>query len=213
MDISRASLAYAQRMAGALGVGNIAFGQADVLELGGLGRSFDLIECSGVLHHLADPFAGARALAGVLKPGGVLFLGLYSATARRILAPAKALAAGFPPTVEGIRALRRAIHAATPDDPVRQVIDIGDFYATSPCRDLLMHVQEVEMDIADIQRMLDENGLEFQGFTVPPAVSAAYASRFPDDPEARDLSHWAEFERRNPKTFTGMYQFRAGKPA
>ena len=48
----------------------IEFAQADLLELGAIGRTFDVVECSGVLHHLADPFAGWRALLPLLRPGG-----------------------------------------------------------------------------------------------------------------------------------------------
>jgi SAM-dependent methyltransferase len=40
--------------------------------------SFDFVSSLGVLHHLDDPAAGFRFLAGLLAPGGVLFLYLYS---------------------------------------------------------------------------------------------------------------------------------------
>ena len=43
-----------------------------------LGRSFDLIVCTGVLHHLADPDAGLRALRSVLKPEGAMYLMVYA---------------------------------------------------------------------------------------------------------------------------------------
>ena len=49
-------------------------------------RRFDLIEAVGVLHHLADPYAGWRVLLSLLRPGGFMLLGLYSAPARRNLA-------------------------------------------------------------------------------------------------------------------------------
>jgi SAM-dependent methyltransferase len=40
--------------------------------------SFDFVSSLGVLHHLDDPAAGFRVLSGLLAPGGVLFLYLYS---------------------------------------------------------------------------------------------------------------------------------------
>ena len=40
--------------------------------------SFDLIVCTGVLHHLADPDAGLRALHDVLKPDGAMHLMVYA---------------------------------------------------------------------------------------------------------------------------------------
>jgi hypothetical protein len=43
-----------------------------------LGRRFDLIVCTGVLHHLADPDEGLRALRSVLKPDGAIYLMVYA---------------------------------------------------------------------------------------------------------------------------------------
>ena len=60
VDLSLASLCYAKRQALALGLTNIAFGEADILKLGGIGRTFDIVDASGVLHHMADPWAGSR---------------------------------------------------------------------------------------------------------------------------------------------------------
>ncbi len=45
---------------------------------GALERRFDLIVCTGVLHHLADPDAGLRALRSVLKPDGAMYLMVYA---------------------------------------------------------------------------------------------------------------------------------------
>ena len=58
VDLSLNSLAYAQRKTRELGFSNIEYVQGDLTELGQLERRFDLIECSGVLHHLGDPLAG-----------------------------------------------------------------------------------------------------------------------------------------------------------
>lgn len=213
IDLSRASLAYAMRKTAELGVANIAYGQADILELGGLGRTFDVIECVGALHHLSDPAEGLRVLAGILKPGGAMRLGLYSRRSREELKPAMALARRHDPTPGGIRALRQAIMDAPEGDPVRAVLGWGDFYSSGMCRDLLMHVQESQHDLPGIRRMLDENGLRLLGFQVPPGVSRAYRKAYPDDPAAIDLAHWDAFEAAHPQTFRGMYQFWLQKPA
>jgi hypothetical protein len=54
-DLSRASVAYAKRKADQFVPGRIAFGIGDILNVAALGADFDLIDCSGVLHHMADP--------------------------------------------------------------------------------------------------------------------------------------------------------------
>jgi Methyltransferase domain len=45
---------------------------------GELDRHFDVIICTGVLHHLAEPDAGLRALRSVLKPDGAMYLLVYA---------------------------------------------------------------------------------------------------------------------------------------
>ncbi len=66
VDLSVAALAYGKRKSDELRVKNIEYGQADIVEIGRLGRRFDVIYASGVLHHLADPFAGWRGLLEIL---------------------------------------------------------------------------------------------------------------------------------------------------
>ena len=83
VDLSLTSLCFAQRQTRALGLTNIDYAQADILRLPSIGRMFDMIDATGVLHHLADPFAGWRALLSMLRPGGLMSLGLYSEIARR----------------------------------------------------------------------------------------------------------------------------------
>ena len=77
IDLSRASLAYAQRKAAELGIANIEFAQADIMAFEPEHR-FDLVEASGVLHHLADPMQGWSRITQWLKPGGAMRVGLYS---------------------------------------------------------------------------------------------------------------------------------------
>ena len=62
IDLSLASLSYAKRMAENFGLGDIEFAQADIMMAGSIGRQFDFIDASGVLHHLADPWAGWKIL-------------------------------------------------------------------------------------------------------------------------------------------------------
>jgi len=54
LDLSLSSLSYAIRKTREIGLINVEYAQADILGLASLSRSFDLIDASGVLHHLAD---------------------------------------------------------------------------------------------------------------------------------------------------------------
>src|SRR5262249_2390131 len=141
VDLSLTSLAYAKRKTRELARTNIEYGQADILKLGALGRSFDLIESSGVLHHLRDPFAGWRVLLSLLRPGGFMTIGLYSEIARVDIAAARAFIAerGYRSTADDIRRCRQELIALDEGRQFRSIVASGDFFSVSGCRDLLFH--------------------------------------------------------------------------
>ena len=209
IDLSRASLAYACRKAKEMGAGNIAFARADILALGELGRRFGLIECAGVLHHMADPVAGWRVLRDLLLPGGVMVIGLYSERARATITRARARIAelGLEGTIEGIRAFRRRILAGE-EKGLETLLDWPDFYTASGCRDLLFHVQEHLFTLPRIKTILSELDLEFLGFeNDSPGFWQRYREFAPEDAAATDLDAWDRLEQAHPGTFGGMYQF------
>lgn len=213
IDLSLASLGYGKRMAQTLGIANLEFAQADILRLGSIGREFDFIDASGVLHHLADPWQGWRALLSLLRPGGSMQVGLYSRLARRNIVAARALIAerGYRPVADDIRRCRQEIIASS-DPLLRSVTQWEDFFATNECRDLIFHVQEHQIGIPEIKAFLAENGLAFTGFVHPPAILHRFAIRFPDRAALADLDCWHAFETEAPDTFTAMYVFSVQKP-
>ena len=208
VDLSLSSLGYAMRKTLELGLTSIEYSQADILELGALGRSFDVIECTGVLHHLADPFAGWRVLLSLLRPGGLMNLGLYSAVARREVVRTRQFIAeqGYGTTAEEIRRCRQHLLSMKDGEKFGTVLS-GDFFGISTCRDLLFHAQEHPLSLAEIDGFLRQNKLKFLGFEIPGDILHAYRKRFPDDPAAANLDHWQAFESDNPSIFFGMYNF------
>lgn len=79
LDLSTNSMAIAQARAQTRGLSNIRFVQGSILNASTLELGvFDVIECCGVLHHLADPEAGLKALTSVLKPQGIISLMQYA---------------------------------------------------------------------------------------------------------------------------------------
>jgi SAM-dependent methyltransferase len=216
IDLSLSSLSYAKRKTQELGLTNIDYAQADLLllgtHLGAAGRSFDLIESSGVLHHLADPAAGWRVLLSLLRPGGVMQVGLYSALARADIRAARAFIAerGYGRTVADIRQRRHDLRNCPDGTPLKNVTNFSDFHTVSECRDLIFHAQEHQLSIPEIKTFLHDHALTFLGFANP---SPGYRVRFPDDPAMTDLDCWHQFETENPLTFVGMYQFWVQKAA
>ncbi len=208
VDISLASLAYARRKTLELGIDNIEYRQADILALGTLVERFDLIDSSGVLHHLEDPFEGWRILASLRRPSAMMRIGLYSEMGRRPVARARELIAaeGFTPDVEGIRACRAAIRARAGDPLLAAIARNEDFYSVSGCRDLMFHVQETCFTLPQIEAMLGRLGLRFLGFEFPDSgqILQRFAARYADP---LDLQSWHRFESEFPDSFARMYQF------
>ena len=215
VDLSRSSLCYAQRKTLELGLTSIEYAQADLLKLGSLERTFDLIDASGVLHHLADPWAGWLTLLSRLRPGGFMHLGLYSEVARRNVVRVRKLIAqaGHGASANEIRQFRQVLVDLDKKADFGTTLKLKDFYNTSDCRDLLFHVQEHRLTLTDIDAFLRANALVFLGFRVDAEVLLAYKRRFPDDRAATNLAQWQSFENENPDTFIGMYQFVIQKAA
>ena len=205
IDLSRASLAYAQRKTEEMGLRNLEYAQADIMALPAAGPSFDAIACVGVLHHLAAPVAGWRRLVARLRPGGLMQVGLYSEIGRRDLAAARALIAarGYAADAAGIRRCREELL----DSPeFARLASLRDLYGLNECRDLLFHVQEHRFTLPQVKAALAALDLELLGFEVAPAVMAEFRRRFPAA-STTDLDAWQALEAALPDTFAGMYLF------
>jgi tetratricopeptide (TPR) repeat protein/2-polyprenyl-3-methyl-5-hydroxy-6-metoxy-1,4-benzoquinol methylase len=209
IDLSLSSISYAKRKTRELGMTNIDYAQADILKLDDIARTFDIIESVGVLHHLADPFAGWRILLSRLRPGGFMCLGFYSELARRHVIKAREFIAarGYVGTPDDIRRFRQELAAQDGSVELQWLSTMPDFYTTSECRDLLFHVQEHRLTLGQIESFLAEFELQFIGFELDPRVLHHYRAHFSDDPTAINLRNWARFESDNPDTFAGMYRF------
>lgn len=214
IDLSLSSISYAKRKTMELGIKNVEYAQADILKLGEVARSFDIIESRGVLHHLADPFAGWRILLSRLRPGGFMGLGFYSEAARRHVVKAREFIAarGYSSTPGDIRRFRQNLVAENMSVELQWLGKMTDFYSTSDCRDLFFHTQEHRLTLGQIESFLSEFGLHFVGFELDPRVLHLYRARFTDDPHAVNLRNWDRFESDNPDTFIAMYQFWIQRP-
>jgi tetratricopeptide (TPR) repeat protein/2-polyprenyl-3-methyl-5-hydroxy-6-metoxy-1,4-benzoquinol methylase len=214
VDLSLNSISYARRKTQELGITNVEYAQADILKLGDIARTFDIITSAGVLHHLADPFYGWRILLSRLRPGGFMDLGFYSQLARRHVVKVRELIAarGYASTADDICRFRQDRVLWNASVELQCLSSSPDFYSTSECRDLLFHAQEHRLTLGQIESFLSDSGLHFIGFELDAGVLHQYRARFTDDPTATDLRNWARFEADNPDTFAAMYRFWIQKP-
>ena len=206
IDLSLSSLCYAKRKTPAELDPRIEYAQADILKLASIGRSFDVIDACGVLHHMADPLEGWRILLTLLRPSGLMHLAFYSEAGRNDVVAARALIAerGYGSTPADIRRCRQEILQT----PLASLTRFTDFFSTSECRDLLFHVQESRLSLPAIKTFVTQNGLRLLGFEFGAAIAGQYRALFAERGwSMTDFDRWHAIETGHPDTFSGMYQF------
>ena len=205
VDLSLSSLCFAKRMTPASLAERIEYLQGDILKLGAIGRTFDMIDVTGVLHHMADPIEGWRILLTLLRPGGIMHLGFYSELGRRDLMAARAFIVerGYAATPADIRRCRQDLLKT----PMGTIARFTDFFSTSECRDLLFHVQESRTTIPAIKAFIDGHALKFIGFDLDDTAAQNFRALFSANGwSMTDLDKWHAVETQYPNTFSGMYQ-------
>ena len=78
IDVSANSIRRTEKLKRKYRLENLEVRQIAVERAGELGRRFDQVVSTGVLHHLPDPDAGLRSLRDVLEPGGAMHLMVYA---------------------------------------------------------------------------------------------------------------------------------------
>ena len=215
IDLSARSLAYAQQQAKKYQVDNIQFIQADILEFSDFPALFDVIECSGVLHHMENPEQGLQSLAALLSPTGVMKIALYSEAAReQVISFRQLIANNKQQTGDDLdqRLLRQALLMNQIPGEWQDITSSPDFYSMSNCRDLIFHAQEHQFTPNKIADLLSNNQLDFIGML--PTARAQFAFEKTLGPMNKNnadknntLENWHKVEQDNVDIFAGMYQF------
>ena len=207
IDLSLASLAYAKRKTTELGITNLKYLQADILGLDQLEQKFDIIDSVGVLHHMDEPMAGWRVLTDLLKPSGLMRIGLYSELARQHIVEARKeiTLMKMGTSKSEMRKFRRIISESN-DKNHQRLTRSKDFFSLSMLRDLIFHVQEHRFTIPQIKNCLEELNLKFCGFTTKDTIPN-FKRFHGKDSDIYDLTLWHQYESTNPQAFAAMYQF------
>ena len=207
VDLSLTSLAYAKRMTTELGIANLEYLQADILRLNQLKQKFDIIESVGVLHHMDEPMVGWGILTDLLKPSGLMKIGLYSELARQhITEVRKEITLRKVGTSEAdIRKFRQSL-IESQDENHQQLTTSNDFFSLSTMRDLIFHVQEHHFTLPQIKKCLNKLGLKFCGFENKDVISN-FRKFYGKEVDIYDLALWHQYEENNTLTFSGMYKF------
>jgi SAM-dependent methyltransferase len=162
-DLSLDSLRLGAAAARRFGLGGVRFVETDLHRPGLRKGAFDVVYCSGVLHHTPDPRSAFGRVASLARPGGMIVLGLYNAMARLPLR------------------LRRAVGRATgfrwiPFDPVLRDRRHEPARRRAWLRDQYLHPEESRHTHGEVLRWFAENGVDY--------VRAFPSALFDDDDES-----------------------------
>ena len=212
IDISKTSLAYAKRMTDQYKIQNIKYFQTDLLNVDLLEESFDMIICTGVLHHMEKPFEGLKSLYKVLKPNGFMKLGLYSTIARSSIKELRddiiKLDLNF--NKNNMSKIREII-LNSENNGIKIISKFNDFYSTSGLRDLIFNKIEHTFNLIEIKNEIFKQNLTFLGFGKFFRYLESFKIYFPEQNSELNLDYWNDFEKKFPKTFSSMYDFWVSK--
>jgi 2-polyprenyl-3-methyl-5-hydroxy-6-metoxy-1,4-benzoquinol methylase len=148
-DLTLASLRLGAAAARSFGLADqVTFVETDLHRSGLRKGAFDVVVCSGVLHHTPDPRAAFSRIVELARPGGMVVVGLYNAVAR---APLR---------------LRRAVARLTgyrwiPFDPVLRERNAEPERREAWLRDQYMHPEEHRHTHGEVLRWFAETGVDY----------------------------------------------------
>lgn len=164
IDISETSLRHTRDLQRKYGLRNLDLHRLAIEQVEQLGSKFDQIVCTGVLHHLADPDAGLRALRNVLATNGAMHLMVYATYGRAgiYMMQEYCRLLGVGTTAAELRDLGAAVAALPSEHPIAGVARRAkDFTQPDALADALLHPQDRAYTVPQLYAWLEGCGLSF----------------------------------------------------
>jgi SAM-dependent methyltransferase len=190
VDFSTASVDHTLALKERYHLANLEVHQLPLERAGELGRRFDKIVCTGVLHHLPDPAAGLAALAAVLAPGGAIHLMVYGTYGRAgvYMLQAYCRQLGIGHTEQEIRELAHTLAQLPPAHPLARLLgESPDFRRKDALADALLNPQDRPFTVPQLLELLGRCGLAF-GRWVRQAPYLAACGLLAQTPHAQRLA-------------------------
>lgn len=164
IDVSERSIDFENSLKRKHGLQNLELRQLPVERADELGDTFDHVVCTGVLHHLADPDTGLRALRAALAPEGALHFMVYAPYGRAgiYMLQQYCRRLGVTATEGGVRDLAASLRALPEDHPIVPLLrNSPDFTSVAGLADALLHPNDRAYSVPQLMEFLKRNGLEF----------------------------------------------------
>ncbi len=213
VDISDASLDHHRYLKEKHGLSNLELHRLPIEEVPSLKRDFDLIVSTGVLHHMADPPTGMKALAKVLRPDGAMAIMLYAKFGRAGVELLQSVfrTLGLRQDEAGVQMVKETLGLLPQSHPLQSYIRIApDLESDAGMVDTFLHGRDRCYTVEDCLELVDSAGLAFQDwfFKAPyyPTPLTSPASGFyaaVDELPAAKM--WSVMERIN--TLNGCHFF------
>src|SRR4030095_13495854 len=147
------------------GLTNLEAMHRSIEAVGAMQRRFDLIVCTGVLHHLLDPAAGLRALRSVLKPDGVIYLMVYAPYGRTgiYMLQEYCRTLGVGRSDVDIADLRAAVAALPPQHPLHaELATSRDARNPHALADALLNPRDQSYSVHALFDLIERGGMRFE---------------------------------------------------
>jgi SAM-dependent methyltransferase len=164
IDVSDTSLRHTRDLQRKYNLENLELHQLPIERVREMGRSFDLVVCTGVLHHLPDPDFGLRALRDVLHPNGAMRLMVYARYGRAgiYMMQEYCRLLEIDASVADLRSLGAALETLPPDHPISSLLRRSkDFWRPEAMADALLHPQDRAYTVPELYAWLDRCGVSF----------------------------------------------------
>lgn len=199
IDCSTTSVRRTNELKRTHNLGNLEVYQLSIERVNDLAMSFDQIVCTGVLHHLADPDAGLRALCSVLKPDGAMQIMVYAPYGRTGIYMLQDFCRriGIHAADGEIRDLIAALRVLPPGHPLQSLLSQApDFRNEAALADALLHPQDRAYSVAQLFDFLDRGGLRFGRWMrhAPYSVHCGVISKIPQARQIACLTPAEQYE-------------------
>jgi SAM-dependent methyltransferase len=168
VDISQPSLDHQRYLKEKHGLWNLELHLLPIEELPTLGLDFDLIVSTGVLHHLTDPLAGMKALAGSLRKDGAIGLTLYAKYGRVGVELLQSVFRdmGLDQGEASVQIVKETVSLLSPDHPVQPYLKIegAELRYDGAVVDTFLHGRDRSYSVDDCIDLVTSAGLAFQGW-------------------------------------------------